>query len=228
MDHSLAKNRLLPLLMACALAFLPSRATAEADSYEYGYTAGEHPEEATPAWKMISAGDPSVRVADGKLQVGVAGGNRALFVIGTFANGVRGDIAAWDMQSGVATIEFRVRCHSTDPDFHLFRVQFTDGKKSWVVSFTSDTVNRVRLDTSEMDTYRLAAKDGVVQISSERYGLISKAHKPASDTDSQCLIFGTQEISGAPAPRDATGGWELEFIRWTTREANMEPLGPKR
>ncbi len=227
MLHAQPKNRRLLAFIAMALTFGCFEAFAQPDGFEYSYHAQELPEQATPKWKMLSAGEPTVRVEEGKLKVDVHGGNRALFVIGTFANGVRGDLSAWDMSSNVATIEFRARCHSTDPDFHVLRVQLANGKKSWVVSFTSHSVNRVALDTDEMDTYRLAAKDGVVQISSERYGLISKAHKAASDTDSHCLIFGTQEISGAPAPRDASGGWELEFIRWTNIEANMEPLGPK-
>ncbi len=228
MLNALHRRGLLTAFVAAALTVINTGTVAQAADYEYAYDARNLPEEAQPQWKALTAGQPAIRVEDGLLKVDVQGGNRCLFVIGTFANGVRGDISAWDLSSEEATVEFRARVHTSDPVYHVFRVGLTDGHKSWVVSFTSHSINRKAIDTTEMDTYRLALKDGKLQISSERHGLISKGHRPSSETDSHCLLFGTQEISKAPAPQDATGGWEMEFIRWTTRTANMEPLGSKR
>ncbi len=227
MLNAIPRRRLLAALVAAALTLLQTDPAARAEDYPYAYDAQSLPEESHPEWKALLAGHPVIQLEEGRLKVDVQGGNRCLFVIGTFANGVHGDISAWDLSSGEATIEFRGRFHATDPDYHVFRVGLTDGAKSWVVSFTSHSINGKEIDPTETDTYRLALKDGTLQISSERHGLISKGHRPSSDTDSHCLLFGTQEISKAPAPRDASGGWEMEFIRWTTKAANLEPLGSR-
>lgn len=168
------------------------------------YYADELPENAAPKWVMKgNAGNAAA--ADGLLGVNSEGtGKRQFYVLDT-ASG------AWDMSNGLATVEFRMKCASDDPEDEVFRVQLSDGKQMWRVNFYNGRCNGSAVKTGDWDTYRLTLKDGKMQVSSEKLGVIARDIAPSPLEDTAALLFGTFKAS----PKFATRSWDLDFLRWS-------------
>ena len=179
--------------------------------YAHSYNADETPEMSAPKWTGKGSG-ASVEVAEGMLAVQGEGPNTRQFYIMDQASG------AWDMESGLATVEFRLKCSAADPEDEVFRVQITDGKAMWRVVFYTNRCNGVKVDNHEWDTYRLAIKDGRMQISSEKHGVIAWQNEAVPHEEPPALIFGTFKNPQSQTSRE----WSLDFIRWTNEEALMD------
>ena len=171
------------------------------------FYADELPENSAPKW-VVKGNAGSVAAADGLLNVSSEGIGKRQFYVMDAASG------AWDMSGGLATVEFRMKCASDDPEDEVFRVQLSDGKQMWRVNFYNGRCNGVAVATGDWDTYRLTIKDGKMQVSSEKLGVIVADIAPAPLEDSPSLLFGTFKTS----PKFATRSWDLDFIRWTNEK----------
>jgi hypothetical protein len=188
---------------------------AEDLRYSASYHGNDLPEKDVPRWTSKgNLADP--KLSDGILSVASEGANKRLFYILDPKSG------AWDMTSGLATVEFRLRCHSDDAEDEVFRVQFSDGKQIWRAVFFNQRCNGAKAKTDDWDTYRLTVKDGKLQISSELQGVMASGIAGSPGDDEPFLLFGTFKNS----PNDAIRGWDLDFIRWTNQEAIMADAKP--
>ena len=168
------------------------------------FYADELPEQAAPKW--VAKGNAGTAIAaDGLLSVNSEGIGKRQFYILDSASG------AWDMSGGLATVEFRMKCASDDPEDEVFRVQLSDGKQMWRVNFYKGRCNGSAVATGDWDTYRLTLKDGKMQVRSEKLGVIASDIAPSPLEDTPALLFGTFKAS----PKFATRSWDLDFIRWT-------------
>lgn len=182
--------------------------------YAHSYNADETPEMSAPKWTGKGSGT-SVAVTEGVLNVQGEGPNTRRFYLVDHSSG------AWDMTSGLATVEFRLKCTAADPQDEVFRVQIADGKAMWRVVFYHNRCNGVKVDTDDWDTYRLAIKDGQMQISSEKQGVIALQNEAVPHEEPPGLIFGTFKNPQSLTSRE----WSLDFIRWTNEEARMAESG---
>lgn len=174
--------------------------------FSNSYHADDVPENADPKWiAKGKAGEATV--SDGALNVKSEGeGKRHFFLME--------DPSQWNMSSGLATVEFRMKCASADPEDEVFRVQLSDGKQMWRAAFFNGRCNGGRAATEDWDTYTLTVRDGKMQIHSEKIGVIASNIEPSPLVDKPALLFGTFKSSQNPALRN----WDLDFIRWTNEE----------
>ncbi len=215
------KRTILPFalaLLACPLL------GASPFEHEYSPASGHLPQETTAAWKARHGGG-SVEIRDARLIAKMPGGERRFFAMGTLEESENPDRdAAWNGVGGTATVEFRVRCESDDPNLEIFQVQISTGHLQWRIRFFNDKLypRAIPIEAREADTYRAVLKDGKLTLSSQRQGVLF-ANLPGNEayagkpTRSNALWFGSFSRN-AKAP-GSTGLWELEFIRWTHREA---------
>jgi hypothetical protein len=196
------------------ILFLALSPLASDLQYAHSYNADEAPEMSAPKWTGKGSG-ATAEVAEGVLHIQGEGANTRKFYLLDQASG------AWDMASGMATVEFRLKCNAADPQDEVFRVQITDGKSLWRVVFYPNRCNGVKVATDEWDTYRLAIKDGQMQISSEKQGVIALQNEAVPHDEPPALIFGTFKNPKSQTSRE----WSLDFIRWTNEEARMHEAG---
>ncbi len=177
--------------------------------YSGVYQADELPEKSAPKW--ISKGNmAAVEIADGVLNVQSEGANKRQFYVAD-------QNAGWDMGSGLATVEFRMKCASADPEDEVFRVQLSDGSKMWRAVFFPQRCNGAKVESDDWDTYRLAVRDGKMEISSEKLGVIAENVESAPFAEEPSLVFGTFKNS----PSSASRNWSVDFVRWTNDEARL-------
>lgn len=216
-----------PLRAAVGIFAITCAVAAPPFEYEYSAASGNLPQDSTPQWGVRGRGNKA-EVKDGRLAVQTATGQRAFFVIGHTDDGTtQGQKEAWNGASDETTVEFRFKGESSDQQFEIFQVQLSDGKQFWRLRFFNNRLYPLekKVDISEPDTYRATIKGGLLTLSSERLGEIfrDRGARDASENPkkakqpSNCLWFGTFSPN-AEAP-DATGSWELEFIRWTNKAA---------
>jgi len=217
------------LIIGLALMSAPM-VWASSFEHEYSATAGQLPQNSTPAWVLRHAGG-NIQLLDGLLTAETPAGERNFFAIGVLDDEkLHGDPGAWNGATGQTTVDFRVRCESEDPALEIFQVHISNGRLQWRIRFLNKKVfpRGVAIDPREVDTYRAVIKEDKLTLSSERQGVIiadvagndTYAGKP---TRSNALWFGSfspnSQIVGS------TGMWELEFIRWTNQEA-LPDLSP--
>lgn len=193
---------------AASFLFLLSPLAADLQ-YSGVYQADELPEKSSPKWAS-KGNSASVEIADSSLNVQSEGANKRQFYVAD-------QIAGWDMSSGLATVEFRLKCSSTDPEDEVFRVQLSDGSKMWRAVFFPQRCNGAKVETDDWDTYRLVVRDGRMEISSEKLGVIAENVESAPFTEDQALLFGT--FKGSPSSASRT--WNIDFVRWTNDEARL-------
>jgi hypothetical protein len=188
---------------------------AEDLRFSASYHGNELPEKDVPKW--TSKGNlAEPKLSDGVLSVASEGANKRQFYVLDQKSG------AWDMSSGLATVEFRLKCHSDNSEDEVFRVQLGDGKQVWRAVFFNQRCNGSKAKTDVWDTYRLTVKDGKLQIGSELQGVIASGIAGSPGEDESFLLFGTFKNS----PTDAIRGWDLDFIRWTNEEAITGEVTP--
>lgn len=195
--------------MIATVLFLASSLAADL-RFANSYQADELPEQASPKW-AAKGNAAEASVAEGCLSVKSDGpGKRQFYVFDQSTGG-------WDMTSGRATVEFRLKCASDDPEDEVFRVQISDGTQMWRAVFFNGRCNGAQADTAEWDTYRLTVRDGKLQIHSENRGVIAADIPSAPQEDVPSILFGTFKAS----PQSATRSWDLDFIRWTNDEVPL-------
>ncbi len=207
--HSAAPANHRATFMTATILLLASSLAADLQ-FANSYQADELPENASPKW--VEKGNAAeTSVADGCLSVKSDGaGKRQFYVFDQTTGG-------WDMTSGRATVEFRIRCASDDPEDEVFRVQFSDGTQMWRAVFFNDRCNGAKADTADWDTYRLTVRDGKLQIRSEKLGIIAADIPSAPQEDVPSILFGTFKGS----PQSAHRSWDLDFIRWTNDDVQL-------
>jgi len=194
----------LTLISAVFLAVSPLTADLQFSSSYHG---DELPEHADPRW-TVKGRPVEVTANDGVLSVKSAGpGMRHFYVIDQKSG-------SWNMESGLATVEFRMKCQSDAPEDEVFRVQLSDGKNIWRAAFYPRRCNGVRAETEDWDTYTLTVRDGRMQIVSEKLGVLGSELEPSPLEDDPALLFGTFKGSAESASRS----WDLDFIRWSNED----------
>lgn len=181
---------------------------AEDLKYSASYHGNDLPEKDVPRWTAKgNLAEP--KLSDGILSVTSEGANKRHFYVLDQKSG------AWDMASGFATVEFRMKCHTDNSEDEVFRVQLGDGKQVWRAVFFNQRCNGSKAKTDDWDTYRLTVKDGKLQISSELQGVIASGIAGSPGEGESFILFGTFKNS----PSDSIRRWDLDFIRWTNEEA---------
>ncbi len=187
--------------------------------FAHSYHADERPEEAAPRWSSHGNGAEAEIAAGVLIARSTGAGKRHFYSLGKRSKSATESSGVWDMSSGMATVEFRIKCESDSPEDEVFRVQVADGTQLWRASFLPGKCNGKPVITDDWDTYRIVIKDGKMQISTEKSGVIASEVAGAPSTESPSLLFGTFKASQAPSTRS----WSLDFIRWTNEKA--DPAG---
>lgn len=205
----------------CIGVFLPCLTTWAVEPFDHQYMPPDLPEMAVPAWKVLQ-NQGVVSVSEGALNVEVETNKRHFYGIGIYAGGETwGEGAALDMSSGVATIDFRLRCESAVEELAPFTLIVRDGKTQWQVDFYVNAINKASADTTTWDTYRVSIQNGLLQLSSLNRGVIFSKIRGTPDDRGNVLIFGT--YSYQPESSDSGRSWHLKNFRWTNKEALTEP-----